>query len=174
MGVDDSACNLASIKLTSFLDTSGSFNIEAFCHTIDVLITAQDIIIDRSSYPTPAVARNARNLRALGLGFADLGALIMSLALPYDSNEARGWAGSISALMTSEAYLQSSKIASIRKPFREFERNRSSMLKVLKKHRKSAQEIEENVAPKNIVEQARKTWDLAIERCKKVGFQTPK
>ncbi len=170
MGVDDSACNLASIKLTSFLDASGSFNIEAFCHTIDVLITAQDIIIDRSSYPTPAVARNARNLRALGLGFADLGALIMSLALPYDSNEARGWAGSISALMTSEAYLQSSKIASIRKPFREFERNRSSMLKVLKKHRKSAQEIEENVAPKNIVEQARKTWDLAIERCKKVGF----
>ena len=170
MGVDDSACNLASIKLTSFLDASGSFDTEAFCHTVDVLITAQDIIIDRSSYPTPAIARNARNLRALGLGFADLGALIMSLALPYDSNEAREWAGSISALMASEAYLQSSRIASIRRPFREFERNRSSLLKVLKKHKKSAQEIDQNIAPKDIVEQALKTWDLVIERCKKVGF----
>ncbi len=170
MGVDDSACNLASIKLTSFLDASGFFDTEAFCHTVDILITAQDIIIDRSSYPTPTIARNARNLRALGLGFADLGALIMSLALPYDSNEARQWAGSISALMTSEAYLQSSRIASVRRPFREFERNRSSFLKVLQKHKKSAQEIDQNIAPKDIVEQALKTWDLVIERCKKVGF----
>ena len=83
MGVDDSACNLASIKLTSFLDSSGSFDTEAFCHTIDVMITAQDIVIDRSSYPSPVIARNARNLRALGLGFADLGALVMGLGFPY-------------------------------------------------------------------------------------------
>ena len=170
LGVDDSACNLASLKLSSFMDASGSFDTGAFCHAIDVIITAQDILIDRSSYPTPAIARNARNLRALGLGFADLGALIMGLGLPYDSDEARGWAASISALMSSEAYLQSSRIASIRKPFREFERNRSSMLKVIKKHRKSAYEIDDNLAPKNIVELARKTWDLVVEKCKKGGF----
>ncbi|MGC8604652.1 MAG: vitamin B12-dependent ribonucleotide reductase, partial [Desulfomonilaceae bacterium] len=170
MGVDDSACNLASIKLTSFLDASGYFDTEAFCHTVDILITAQDIIIDRSSYPTQAIARNAKNLRALGLGFADLGALIMSLALPYDSDEARGWAGGISSLMTSEAYLQSSRIASIRKPFREFERNRKPMLKVLKKHRDSAYEINENTAGNQITELARTKWDLVIERCEKHGF----
>lgn len=170
MGVDDSACNLASIKLTAFLEASGAFDIEAFSHAIDTIVTAQDIIIDRSSYPTPAIARNARNLRALGLGFADLGALVMGLGLPYDSDGARAWASGLSALMTSEAYLQSSRIASVRRPFREFELNRSSMLKVLKRHKKSAYEIDENAAPKEVVEGARLTWDLAIERCKKGGF----
>jgi ribonucleoside-diphosphate reductase alpha chain len=170
MGVDDSACNLASIKLTSFMHASGSFDTDAFCHTVDVMITAQDIVIDRSSYPTPAIARNARNLRALGLGFADLGALIMELALPYDSEEARAWAGSIAALMTAEAFMQSSRIAGIRRPFREFERNRSAMLKTLKKYRKSSQEIDDNLAPKEVMELARKTWDLVIEKSKKGGF----
>ncbi|MGC8657552.1 MAG: vitamin B12-dependent ribonucleotide reductase [Desulfomonilaceae bacterium] len=170
MGVDDSACNLASIKLTSFMDSSDSFDTEAFCHCIDVMITAQDILIDRSSYPTPAIARNARNLRALGLGFADLGALIMGLGLPYDSDEGRGWAAAISALLSAQAYLQSSRIAAIRRPFREFERNRSSMLKVLKKHSKSAYEIDENFAPKKILDLARQNWDQVVEKCKKGGF----
>ncbi len=170
MGVDDSACNLASIKLSSFLDASGAFDTEAFCHTIDIMITAQDIVIERSSYPSPTIARNARNLRALGLGFADLGALLMGLGLPYDSDRSTAWAGSIAALMTGEAYLQSSRIAEIRRPFREFERNRSAILKVLKKHNKSLSLIDEKLAPTEILESARQKWGMVIEKCKKNGF----
>jgi len=170
MGVDDSACNLASIKLTSFLDSSGSFDTKAFCHTIDVMITAQDIVIDRSSYPSPAIARNARNLRALGLGFADLGALVMGLGLPYDSDGARAWAGAVAALMTGEAYLQSSRIAEIRRPFREFERNRLAMLKVLQKHKRSLSLIDEKLAPMEVLESALQKWGMVTGKCKNVGF----
>ena len=120
MHVDDSACNLASIRLTAFLETGDVFNVEAFRYVVDIMITAQDILVDKAAYPTPAIARNSHKMRALGLGFADLGTLIMSLGFPYDSDDGRSWAATIAAIMTGEAYLQSARIAAVRGPFEEF------------------------------------------------------
>ncbi|MBI5252047.1 MAG: vitamin B12-dependent ribonucleotide reductase, partial [Desulfomonile tiedjei] len=115
MHVDDSACNLASLKVTAFME-DGSFRTDTFRHAVDVMITAQDIIVDKASYPTPAIARNSMSMRALGLGVADLGAFIMSMGLPYDSDTGRNWAAAISAIMAGEAYTQSARLASVRRP----------------------------------------------------------
>ena len=126
MHVDDSACNLSSLKLTAFLDAGDLFRADAFRHSVDIMITAQDILVDKASYPTPAITRNSRGMRALGLGYADLGALIMALGLPYDSDEGRAWASTITAIMTGEAYVQSARIASVRSPFSEFQKKPGS------------------------------------------------
>jgi ribonucleoside-diphosphate reductase alpha chain len=109
MHVDDSACNLASIRLTAFLATGDVFNVEAFRYVVDIMITAQDILVDKAAYPTPAIASNSHKMRALGLGFADLGTLIMSLGFPYDSDDGRSWAAIIAAVMTGEAYCRGSR-----------------------------------------------------------------
>ncbi|MGD9819491.1 MAG: vitamin B12-dependent ribonucleotide reductase [Desulfomonilaceae bacterium] len=170
LGVDDSACNLASLRLTAFLDSGGKFDVPAFCHAVDIMTTAQDILVDRASYPTPAITRNARNLRALGLGFADLGALLMSLGLPYDSEEARQYAGAITAIMTGEAYCQSAKIASVRRPFKEFDKNRNAMLRVMRNHRDYAYSINKIENDEDLTEQARNIWDRVIEQGLKHGF----
>lgn len=170
LGVDDSACNLASLRLTAFLDSGGKFDVTAFCHAVDIMTTAQDILVDRASYPTPAIARNARNLRALGLGFADLGALLMSLGLPYDSEEATQYAGAISAIMTGQAYCQSSRIASIRRPFREFDKNRNAMMRVIRNHRDAAYSLAPIPGDEELTEQARSIWDSATEQGAKHGF----
>ncbi|AFM26449.1 vitamin B12-dependent ribonucleotide reductase [Desulfomonile tiedjei] len=161
MHVDDSACNLASLKLTAFADKNG-FDTEAFRHAVDIMITAQDIIVDKASYPTPAITRNSRNLRALGLGYADLGALLMSMGLPYDSDEGRAWASGITALMTGEAYSQSARIAAVRGPFSEFEKNREPMLGVIRAHSDKASMIDGPALPKPFLEEIKEVWDAAL------------
>jgi len=111
MFLDDTACNLASLNLTTYLRGDGQFDVEAFKHAVDITITAQEILVDNASYPTEKIARNSHDFRPLGLGYANLGALLMLLALPYDSDEGRALCGAITALMTGEAYVQSARIA---------------------------------------------------------------
>ncbi|MBI4964601.1 MAG: vitamin B12-dependent ribonucleotide reductase [Desulfomonile tiedjei] len=170
MHVDDSACNLASLKLTAFLDPSDLFRVDAFRHAVDIMITAQDILVDKASYPTPAIATNSHNMRALGLGYADLGALVMSLGLAYDSDEARAWAATVTALMSGEAYLQSARIAATRGSFSEFKKNRTAMLGVIKAHREKALQIRPLDVPEQMVAEIVGIWDKALEMGKEHGF----
>ncbi len=170
MHVDDSACNLASLKLTAFLDNEDRFVLDDFCHAVDVMITAQDILVDKASYPSPAIERNSRAMRALGLGFADLGAMIMALGLPYDSDEGRAWASTVTAVMTGEAYLQSARIAAARGPFREFEKNRSAMLGVIRAHRHHLGRISLHGVPRDMLAGAQRIWDSARELGEEVGY----
>ncbi|MGB6064957.1 MAG: vitamin B12-dependent ribonucleotide reductase, partial [Desulfomonilaceae bacterium] len=146
------------------------FQADAFRHAVDIVITAQDIIVDKAGYPTPAIAENSRAMRALGLGYADLGALIMALGLPYDSDEGRTWASTITAVMTGEAYAQSARIAAVRGPFSEFQKNRDAMLRVIKDHRERAQQLIPAGVPDALVAQARKVWDLALATGEQFGY----
>src|SRR6202007_1927273 len=123
MFLDDTACNLASLNLMKFLQPNGAFDVPAFKHAVDVTITAQEILVDNASYPTPRIAENSHNFRPLGLGYANLGALLMSMALPYDSPEGRDVAGAVTALMCGEAYAQSARIAEKMEPFPGYEVN---------------------------------------------------
>jgi ribonucleoside-diphosphate reductase alpha chain len=171
MHVDDSACNLASVKLTGFLDGDGGFRVDAFRHAIDILITAQDILVDKASYPSPAISRNSRDLRALGLGYADLGALIMRMGLPYDSDGARAWAGALTSLLTAEAYLQSARIAEVRGPFAEFGKNRDAMLQVIRMHIGATKRIESAGTWETVLSEAVKTWEDARDSGERVGYR---
>lgn len=171
MHVDNSACNLASVKLTAFLDGNDAFKVDAFRHAVDVMITAQDILVDKASYPSAAITRNSRNMRALGLGFADLGALVMTLGLAYDSDEGRAWASTISALMTGEAYLQSARLGAVRGAFAEFDRNRTPMLGVIKAHREKAFRINPLGVPDSLISAAIRTWDHALDMGAEHGFR---
>ena len=129
MHVDDSACNLSSINLLKFLREDGTFDTAAFEHTVDVMFTAQEILVGFSSYPTEEIGRNARAMRQLGLGYANLGALLMARSLPYDSHEGRSVAAAITALMTGRAYRTSGEIAAAMGPYDEFAKNRDPHLK---------------------------------------------
>lgn len=170
MSVDNSACNLSSLRLTAFLDPNGDFHGDAFCHAVDVMVAAQDILVDRAAYPSPAIDQNSRGLRALGLGYADLGALIMAMGLPYDSDGARAWASALTALMTGEAYLQSARIAAIRGPFRDYRKNQRHMLRVLEGHRGHVQNIDPSYVPAELLSKATLAWDLALAAGEKDGF----
>src|SRR5256885_16101766 len=117
MFLDDPACNLASLNLMKFLESNGQFDVEAFRHAVHVTSTAQEILVDNASYPTAKIAENSHAFRPLGLGYANLGALLMSMALPYDSDQGRDVAGAITALMCGEAYAQSARIAERMGPF---------------------------------------------------------
>ncbi len=143
MHLDDSACNLASLNLLKFLREDDSFDIEAFKQAVAVMITAQEIIVDNSSYPTEKIERNARDYRQLGLGYSNLGALLMTLGLPYDSEEGRAYAAALTALMTGHAYAVSARIAGRMGPFAGYERNREPMLRVISKHREHAYRLYE-------------------------------
>ncbi len=169
MHVDDSACNLASLKLTAFME-GGTFRTEAFRDAVDIIITSQDILVDKASYPTPAITRNSRNMRALGLGVADLGALIMSMGLPYDSDAGRNWAAAIVSILAGEAYTQSARLAAVRRPFGEFQKNREPMLGVIKAHREHAYRIKDAGVPDEIRVEAREVWDSALELGEKHGY----
>src|SRR5215469_9757074 len=135
MHLDNSACNLASLNLMKFVDDRGEFDVRAFRHAVDVMITAQDIVVENSSYPTEEIERNAHAFRELGLGYANLGALLMALGMPYDSEQGRSYAAAVTALMTGEAYLQSARIARHMKPFAGYQANRDATLKVIERHR---------------------------------------
>src|SRR5438094_5290850 len=171
MHLDDSACNLASLNLMKFVNAAGDFDVAAFRHAVDVLITAQDIVVDNSSYPTQEIERNAHAFRELGLGYANLGALLMSLGLPYDSDGGRAWAGAITALMTGWAYRTSARIAEVTGPFAGFTPNRDAMLRVMRKHRAAADEIDGDAVPEAVLSAARRVWDEALATGERDGFR---
>ncbi len=171
MFLDDTACNLASLNLLKFLGTNGQFDSEGFRHGVDVTITAQEILVDNASYPTERIARNSHDYRPLGIGYANLGALLMSLGLPYDSEGGRDFCGAITALMTGESYAQSARIAERMGPFGGYPRNREAMLDVIRMHRDSLRPIkEENVQP-SLLRTAQDSWDAALELGEKWGYK---
>jgi ribonucleoside-diphosphate reductase alpha chain len=171
MFLDDTACNLASLNLMKFLGSSGQFDVTGFKHAVDVTITAQEILVDNASYPTPKIAENSHNFRPLGLGYANLGALLMSLALPYDSDGGRDMCGAVTALMTGEAYAQSARIAERLGPFAGYQENREPMLDVVRLHRDSLRPIKaENVQPQ-LLKAAQQAWDDALEIGTEHGYR---
>jgi len=171
MFLDDTACNLASLNLMKFLGANGQFDVEAFRHAVDVTITAQEILVDNASYPTPKITQNSHEFRPLGLGYANLGALLMSVAMPYDSEGGRDMCGTITALMSGEAYAQSARIAERLGPFPGFAPNREPMLGVIRMHRDALRPIkEENVQP-SLLHAAQDAWNQALELGEKVGYR---
>lgn len=171
MFLDDTACNLASLNLMKFVDEEGRFQVKAFRHAVDTLILAQEIIVDFAHYPTPKIAANSHEYRTLGLGYANLGALLMSLGLPYDSDAGRTLAAGITALMTGEAYLQSARIAKAMGPFPSYSLNREPMLEVITMHRDAAHRIPLKGIPSELREEAVKVWDEAYTLGVETGFR---
>jgi len=172
MFLDDSACNLASINLMKFVKDDGEFDVAAFKSACRTMITAQEIIVPNSSYPTPAIERNSHAYRPLGLGYANLGALLMSRGLPYDSDEGRGYAAAITAVMTGEAYAQSARIARDHGgPFSGYEKNREPFLRVMNKHREAVGEINQKLVPSDLYAGARQAWDEAVELGEDFGYR---
>jgi ribonucleoside-diphosphate reductase alpha chain len=160
MHLDDSACNLASLNLMKFRREDGELNVEMFEHAVDTVILAQEIIVGYSSYPTPEIERNAKAYRQLGLGYANLGALLMARGLPYDSDEGRAYAAAVSALMTGRAYRKSAEIASRMGPFAGYQPNAAAMLGVIAKHRAAVGNIEDaHSVPADLLAAARQSWD---------------
>jgi ribonucleoside-diphosphate reductase alpha chain len=171
MFLDDSACNLASLNLMKFLSPDGKFDVEAFRHAVDVMITAQEILVDNATYPTAKIARNSHDFRPLGLGYANLGAVLMASGLPYDSDAGRDVAAAITAVMHGEAYLQSSRIAEEIGPFAGYTVNRDPFLGVISMHRHSLQNINPRNVPPNLWDAAKKTWDDCLASGVKHGYR---
>ncbi|MBI4114965.1 MAG: vitamin B12-dependent ribonucleotide reductase [Candidatus Omnitrophica bacterium] len=171
MFLDNSACNLASINVMKFVDEEGKFNIEAFRHTVRVFITAMEIIVDNSSYPTKVIAENSHDYRPLGLGYANLGTFFMVNSIPYDSPEALAMCGAITAILTGHAYFTSAEIAKAKGPFPGYARNRESMLHVIQKHRDAAHKIDPNHCPSDLLEAAHEDWDQALEVGEEFGYR---
>jgi len=171
MFVDDSACNLASLNLMKFRKEDGSFDVQAFKKAVRIFVIAQEILVDNGSYPDKAITTNSHRFRALGLGFANLGSLIMSLALPYDSDQARTLASAIGAIMTGTAYAASAEIAQLKGPFEEFDRNKDSMVKVINMHREHACSLPETHCPDYLRHAAKDAWDEAVDAGTKAGFR---
>jgi len=172
MHLDNSACNLASINVIKYLNPDGSFNVRDFIHTVDVLILAQDILVGGSSYPTEKIGENARNYRELGLGYANLGALLMTWGFPYDSDEARHTASAITALMTGEAYRYSAEIAKKMGAYAGYAINKEPQLRVVSMHRAEFDRVrEDRVKDTAIYKAAEKAWDDAVFLGKKYGVR---
>jgi ribonucleoside-diphosphate reductase alpha chain len=171
MFVDDSACNLASLNLLRFLDAEGRFEVDRFRDAVRVAITAQDIVIDRASYPTDRIRRNSRYYRPLGLGYANLGSLLMARGLAYDSDAGRAYAAAVTSLMTGEAYAWSARMAGERGPFTGYRRNAESMLRVIGKHRAVAQRIQVDLLPEELRAPCSQVWEEAEHLGKEHGFR---
>ncbi len=172
MHLDNSACNLASINLLKFLKDDGTFMVKEFKHVVDVFILAQDIIVDGSSYPTEKIAKNAHKFRELGLGFANLGALLMRKGIAYDSEEGRAWGGAITSLLTGEAYRFSSLLAKRVGPFEGYSENRSPMLGVIDMHRVASGRIAGHLLYDLVLaEETRKVWDEAYALGEAHGYR---
>jgi ribonucleoside-diphosphate reductase alpha chain len=172
MFLDDSACNLASINLMKFVREDGELDPVAFEAACRTLITAQEILVDNSSYPTPAIAKNSHEYRPLGLGYANLGALLMSKGLPYDGDSGRDYAAAITALMHGAAFAQSAAVARDHGgPFAGYEKNREPFLRVMRKHRAALKDINKTHMPKDLFEAAKNVWDEVIELGEQHGFR---
>jgi ribonucleoside-diphosphate reductase alpha chain len=169
MFLDDSACNLASINLLKFLNEDGSFDIDGFRRAVRTFVIAQEIFVDFASYPTARITKTSHDYRTLGLGFANLGTLLMVNGIPYDSDEARSFGAAISSIMTGHAYKTSCELASQIGPFPGFEVNRYSTLRVLGKHREHALKLDEKTCPKDLREAAVQDWEDACTLVEKYG-----
>ncbi len=171
MHLDNSACNLASLNLLKFADGEGNFDVVSYKHAIEVVFTAQEIIVGNSDYPTEKIGRNAVAFRQLGLGYANLGALLMARGLPYDSDGGRAWAGALTAIMTGHAYATSARIAAHTGPFAGYAPNRDAMLRVMRKHRAAADEIDAELVPEALLTAAKASWDEAVALGEQHGYR---
>ena len=171
MHLDNSACNLASINLLHYLNDDFSFDIEAFKHTVEVMFTAQEILVGYSEYPTKNITKNARAYRELGLGYANLGALLMAQGLPYDSDEGRAQAAAITALMTGHAYATSARIAKVVGPFAGYHKDAEGMNKVLRMHRDEVKKIDPSMVSEELLSAAAASWDEAVELGERFGVR---
>ena len=172
MHVDDSACNLASLNLLKFRRDDGTFDVPAFEHAVDVMILAQEIVVTPSSYPTKGIGENARAFRQLGLGYANLGALLMANGLAYDSDEGRELCGAVTALMTGRAYGTSAEVAGALGPYERYDQNRDAHNRVMRKHRDASYELDSTLcADTDLIEGAQRSWDEAVETGERNGYR---
>jgi ribonucleoside-diphosphate reductase alpha chain len=169
--VDDTACNLLSLNLLKYQDAAGRLDVDRLQHAVDICFTAQEILVSNASYPTPTIAANSERLRPLGLGYANLGALLMSMGLAYDSDAGRAYAGAISAIMTGRAYAQSARMAQVKGPFADFAVNREPMLAVMAKHRSAAYALPNGGDSDEVVRTARAAWDQAVALGQAHGYR---
>jgi ribonucleoside-diphosphate reductase alpha chain len=171
MFLDDSACNLASLNLMKFVGPDGQFDVTAYRHAVDTVTMAQEILVDSASYPTEKIAGNSHDFRPLGLGFANLGALLMSMGIPYDSDQGRDWAGALTAIMCGQAYLTSARVAASTGPFPSYAPNEESFLGVIRMHREAVNHIDGRRVPPALFENAKQCWDEAYEMGRKTGYR---
>lgn len=171
MHLDNSACNLASINLLRFLNSDGSFDIVGFKQAVEIMFTAQEILVGYSSYPTENITKNARAYRELGIGYANLGAMLMAKGLPYDSDEGRATAAAITALMTGHSYATSAKLAHRVGPFDGYAKNKQPMLRVLEMHRDEVRKIDAALAAEDLLSAAQSAWDEAVEQGSRYGVR---
>jgi ribonucleoside-diphosphate reductase alpha chain len=171
MSIDDSACNLASLNLMKFRESDGSFKVDEFCHAVDIVFLAQEIIVTPSSYPTEKIGRNARAFRQLGLGYANLGALLMADGVPYDSDKGRATAAAITALMTGRGYRKSAEVAAAMGPYDGYAENREPHNAVMRMHRDASHEIDSELVETPLLESAQQTWNEAVELGEEHGYR---
>ncbi|MGA8726044.1 MAG: vitamin B12-dependent ribonucleotide reductase [Acidimicrobiales bacterium] len=171
MHLDNSACNLASLNLMKFLHEDSTFDVEGFRAAVEVIFTAQEIIVGNADYPTDRISDNSRRFRELGIGYANLGALLMAQGLPYDSDQGRAWAAAITALMTGHAYATSARTAARMGPFAGYHENTEPMLGVLRMHRDAVAGIDEEQVPTDLLSAAQEAWDLAVELGEQFGVR---
>jgi ribonucleoside-diphosphate reductase alpha chain len=172
MHLDNSACNLASINLLKYLDADDHFDVAAYMHTVETVFTAQEILVGRADYPTEKIGETSRQFRQLGIGYANLGALLMALGLPYDSVQGRAWAGALTSLMTGHAYATSARTASRMGPFAGFAENESYMLQVLRMHRDASYHIEgAGAVPGDLLEAGQQAWESAVRDGEEFGVR---
>ena len=171
MHVDDSACNLASLNLMKFRRPDGTFDVDDFTHAVDIVFLAQEILVGFSSYPTEDITRNARAFRQLGLGYANLGALLMSNGLPYDSDEGRAVAAAVTSLMTGRGYRRSAEVAGAIGPYDEYAKNREPHNQVMRMHQNAAYEIDDSLVEEPLLHAARESWDEAVALGEQHGYR---
>jgi ribonucleoside-diphosphate reductase alpha chain len=171
MFLDDTACNLASLNLMMFLGEDGVFDVDAYRHVVRLTILAQEIMVDHADYPTPAIARNSHLFRPLGLGYANLGALLMSCGAPYDSDAGRNLSATLTALMCGEAYHMSAQVAEAMGPFPRYRMNRKPFLEVIGMHEQAARELDGEGVPEDMLAAARQSWVDALAQGRKSGFK---
>ena len=169
--LDNSACNLASLNLLTFLAEDGSFDVTGFKHAVEIVFSAQEILVGNADYPTEAIAKTTRAFRQLGLGYANLGAMLMALGYPYDSDEGRAWAAAITALMTGHAYVTSAHTAARMGPFAGYTDNREPMNRVLRQHRSAVAAIDEELVPTDLLSAAQEAWDTAVDDAERFGVR---
>ncbi|MGC4065315.1 MAG: vitamin B12-dependent ribonucleotide reductase [Polyangiaceae bacterium] len=171
MFLDDSACNLSSLNLTKFLDKAGRFDLDGYRHAIDLFFTAQEILVDFSSYPTKRIAQNSHDFRPLGLGYANLGTLLMVQGIPYDSDAGRSVAAALTAILCGRAYAMSAKMAKTKGPFPGFAKNREPMLRVMRMHQDAAYAVNRDQCPEQLWKGACEDWDEAVRLGSEFGYR---
>lgn len=171
MFLDDSACNLASLNLVKFFDDDGRFDVESYLHTVRLIFLAQEIFVDGASYPTELIARKSHDYRPLGLGFANLGSLLMRLGVGYDSAQGRAWAGALTSLMSSQAYAMSAEVAKLKGPFAGWAKNKKAMTGVVSRHARASNAMDWTLLPKGLGPRAKELWALVVAASKTTGLR---